>query len=115
MKDLVHKVDWNSLAWTQVRPGVERKAYSSKNVTLALNRLQHGHEPKPHSHPNEQVVYIMTGEIDFHVDDQVVRLGPGEMITVPPNAVHFGVVVSQESVLNLDVFTPARQEYAESA
>jgi quercetin dioxygenase-like cupin family protein len=107
----IHSVDWDAMEWKPVRPGIERKAFGSGNVTLALHRLMPGHEPRPHSHPNEQVVYILAGQIDFHVGDQVVRLGPGGLLVVPPDVMHYGVVAGDEPVLNLDVFTPARPEY----
>jgi quercetin dioxygenase-like cupin family protein len=54
----------------------------------------------------------MAGTIDFHIEGEVHRLGPGGLLVVPPNAMHHGVVVGDEPVLNLDVFTPARPEYA---
>ncbi|CAM3541459.1 cupin domain-containing protein [Paracidovorax anthurii] len=107
----LHSVDWSALEWVPVRRGIERKTFGSDNVTLALHRLMPGHEPLPHSHPNEQVMYILAGLMDVHVDGRIVRLGPGGLLLIPPNAEHYGVVVGDEPVLNLDVFTPARPEY----
>lgn len=107
----LHSVDWSALEWQPVRRGIERKAFGSDHVTLALHRLMPGHEPRPHAHPNEQVMYILAGVLDVHVDDRIVRLGPGGLLLIPPNVRHYGVVVGDEPVLNLDVFTPARPEY----
>ncbi len=107
----LHSVDWSALEWQPVRRGIERKAFGSDHVTLALHRLMPGHEPRPHEHPNEQVMYILAGVLDVHVDDRIVRLGPGGLLLIPPNVRHYGVVVGDEPVLNLDVFTPARPEY----
>lgn len=108
---LLHHVDWESVPWVTVRPGIERKAFGSNQVTLALHRLVPGHEVRPHSHPNEQIVYILAGRIDFHVGEQVVSLAAGGLLVVPADVMHYGVVVGDEPVLNLDVFTPARPEY----
>ncbi|HEY2032172.1 MAG TPA: cupin domain-containing protein [Rhizomicrobium sp.] len=107
-------MDWNSMPWERVREGVERKAFSGDGATLSMNRLQPGHEPRPHSHPNEQIVYIIEGQIDFHIgkNGDVKRLGPGSLLVLPPNIEHYGVVVGDVPVLNLDVFTPKRSEYA---
>ncbi len=105
-------IDWNETPWERVREGVERKAFSGDGATVSLNRLQPGHEPRPHAHPHEQIVYILAGEIDFHIGDTVTRLGAGGLLVVPPGARHFGVVVGDAVVLNLDVFTPKRAEYA---
>ena len=39
-------------------------------------------------------------------------VGPGGLLVIPPNVTHWGEVVGNEPVLNLDVFTPKRPEYA---
>jgi quercetin dioxygenase-like cupin family protein len=107
----IHHVDWNKMPWQKVRDGVERKSFTGEGGTLALHRLMPGHEPRPHSHPHEQIVYILAGQIDFFIGDEVQRLGPGGLLVVPPNVMHHGIVVGDEPVLNLDVFTPKRPEY----
>jgi quercetin dioxygenase-like cupin family protein len=108
----IHSIDWNGVAWERVREGVERKAFSGEGATVSLNRLQPGHEPRPHAHPHEQIVYILQGRIDFHIGETVTPLSAGGLLVVPANARHWGVVVGDEVVLNLDVFTPKRAEYA---
>lgn len=108
----LHAIDWNSIPWTPVREGVERKAFSGEGATVALHKLMPGHEPKPHSHPNEQIAYIMSGTIRFVVGGVEHLLGPGGLLVVPPNVEHWGEVVGDEPVMNLDVFTPRRPEYA---
>jgi hypothetical protein len=61
-----------------------------------VERLQPGHEPRPH----DQIIYILAGQIDFHIGDTVTR-----RLVAAPNARRGGV-------LNLDVFIPKRDEYA---
>ncbi len=108
----LHKIDWDAIPWTPVREGVDRKAFSGSAATLALHRLMPGHEPKPHSHTYEQIVYILAGKIRFHVGDATQDLGPGGLLVIPSNVEHWGEVIGDEPVLNLDVFTPKRPEYA---
>jgi quercetin dioxygenase-like cupin family protein len=79
---------------------------------LALHKLMPKHEPKPHKHAYEQIVYILAGHIRFHVGEVTVLLGPGGLLQIPPDVMHWGEVVGDEPVLNLDVFTPVREEYA---
>ena len=108
----LHKIDWENMPWEPVREGIVRKAFSGSGATVALHKLMPKHEPKPHKHTYEQIVYILQGQIDFHVGDEVIRLGPGGLLTVPPDVMHWGEVVGDEPVLNLDIFTPVREEYA---
>lgn len=107
----IHHVDWNAIPWTPVRSGVDRKSFSGEGGTLALHRLAPGHEPRPHQHPHEQIVYILAGQIRFHLQGSSVLLGAGGLLVVPPDTEHWGEVVGDETVLNLDVFTPKRPEY----
>ena len=110
----MHHVDWEKIEWKNVRKGVDRKAFTGDQVTLALHRLIPGqHEPFPHKHENEQVIYILGGTIDCFIGDECVRLGPGGLAVVPPNVMHSLRIIGDTPVLNLDVFSPARPEYAE--
>lgn len=105
-------IDWSKTDWKNIREGVDQKAFSGAGATLALHRLQPGHEPNPHAHVYEQIVYILQGQVDFHVGGEIVRLGPGGLMVIPPDVTHHAVVVGDEEVLNLDVFTPRRPDFA---
>ncbi len=108
----LHHANWDGLPWKRVREGVERKAFSGSGGTMAMNRLMPGHEPRPHSHSHEQMVYIVSGEIDFHgaPPRAVTSKPPGPRHCTAP-LTHWGEVVGNKPVLNLDVFTPRRAEY----
>jgi len=108
----LNSIHWDDMEWIKVREGVHRKAVSSETATVALHRLMPGNGANPHKHAYEQIAYIMSGEVDFHVGDRVVRLGPGGVLVIPPNVMHHAVVIGDEPVMNLDVFTPRRPEYA---
>lgn len=107
----VKAANWNSMKEVIVREGVTRKAFSGEGATLALHILQPGHEPKPHSHPYEQMVYILSGKVNFHIGDEVFFLEEGGLLVVPPNVEHFAEVIGDEPVVDLDIFTPKRGEY----
>jgi len=108
----IHKIDWSATQWKEIRKGVEQKAFSGNGATVALHRLMPGHEPRPHSHPHEQIAYIVSGTLRFHIGDQVCDVGPGGLVVIPSNVTHWGEVIGDEPVINLDVFTPKRPEYA---
>ena len=108
---LGRSINWESVPWEPIRGGMERKAFCGDGATLALHRIQPGHEQRPHSHPNEQIVYMLEGTADFHVGDEVHRLTPGGLLVIPPNVSHYIEVQGTEEALELDVFTPKRPEY----
>jgi quercetin dioxygenase-like cupin family protein len=103
--------NWDAIPWEEVRAGVKRKVFTGEDATLSLNAIEPGHQPKPHSHVHEQLVYIIEGECEFHVGHAVYPLVAGGLLCVPPNMEHYIVVAGEERVLNLDVFTPKRADY----
>ena len=63
-----------------------------------------------HSHPHEQVGYVVSGEIDFNMEGhEPVRLKAGGSYYVPPDVKH-NITTYAPTVL-VDVFTPIRQDF----
>ena len=110
-KEALH-TSWDAIPPEPMNPLLTRQFVHGEQAMIARICLKKGGTVPRHSHPNEQIAYIVSGTIDFHIEDTVHRLGAGGLLVVPPNARHWGVVVGEEPVLNLDVFTPKRAEYA---
>ena len=102
---------WDSMPREEVRPGVSRCAFRGDQVLLVMNWLQPGMEVRPHSHPFEQVVYVVRGKMKFWIDGSEVEVGEGGMLRIPPDAEHCGAPIGDETVMNLDVFSPIREDY----
>lgn len=64
----------------------------------------------PHSHPHEQITYVAAGELLFFMDGEPARLGPGDMVTVPPDVPHT-VQPLTDYVRLVDTFHPLRDEF----
>jgi len=78
---------------------------------MVMNYLEPGMEVRPHSHPFEQIAYIVQGYMKFTVGDEVHELGPGGVIHIPPDVEHCGEPLGDEVVMNLDIFSPIRDDY----
>ncbi len=102
---------WDELPKEDVRAGVSRTAFRGDGAIMVMNWLEPGMEKKPHSHPFEQLAYIMSGRVRFEIGDDVVEVGPGEVLRIPPDVVHCGEALGNEVAVNLDVFAPARKDY----
>jgi quercetin dioxygenase-like cupin family protein len=103
--------NWDTLERETVREGVTRAGFRGDDVLLVMNWLEPGMETNPHSHPFEQVVYIVQGQMRFVVGDDIIEGGPGSLIRIPPSVEHYGEPIGDEPVLNLDVFSPIREDY----
>ena len=107
-------LNWEWMEWEFVRPGVKRKVFQAGGCTMVLNYLEPGHEPKPHSHAYEQLVYIMQGNVDFTVGPRVFKMQSGSVLAIPPDVEHFARVVGKETCIDLDIFVPRREDYVQS-
>lgn len=62
----------------------------------------------PHSHVHEQLTVVLSGRIDYTVDGETFRMGPGDTLYVPSNAMHHAVALTECRCM--DVFTPVRAD-----
>ena len=96
---------------TDLGGGVKRKvlAYSKNLMTVELH-FEKGAAGAPHSHPHEQIGYIISGKLVYQEEGQEDKiLGTGDTYYVAPNVVH-GVQILEDTKL-LDIFTPMREDF----
>lgn len=63
-------------------------------------------------HPYEQLFLILEGHTRLHVEDEVFECPAGSIIRIPPNVMHWAEAPKDGLLVNLDIFTPIRPEYA---
>jgi quercetin dioxygenase-like cupin family protein len=102
----------DKLGSTEVRGGVSRRVFTGDGATLAWTTLEPGHDPRPHSHDYEQIVYLVSGRVRFTVGGESAEMGPGDVLLVPPHVEHFAETLGDEPAVDLSIFTPRRDEYA---
>lgn len=108
------QVDWSTMAWRTIGVGAEEKAFSGNGMSLALHRLDpKAYIPMAHAHANEQLVWMMEGTCDVVLGDEttgerVIRMGPGSILAIPPHVAHKSIPVDGDTIVSLDIFTPAR-------
>jgi quercetin dioxygenase-like cupin family protein len=107
----VKKANIDGLKVSVARPGVTRKSFSGEGATLAWGELTPGHEPRPHTHPHEQIVYIVSGHGTFTVGEETTDVKQGDMLVVPPGALHYAIAAGHEPMVDLSVFNPRRDDY----
>jgi len=103
--------NWEKISRFQARSGVTRRVFSGNNSMMVLNELMSSAKPALHQHPHEQLTYIVEGTCRFVIGDEVVDMAEGDLILIPPNVPHSLEVTSDNPVLNLDVFSPIREDF----
>jgi quercetin dioxygenase-like cupin family protein len=70
-------------------------------MQIGLMRMSKGTGSRPHSHPNEQWIYVMQGTLESEVAGVKSRGGVGSLIYIPANAVHSAVATPDSDVVFL--------------
>lgn len=100
----------STLPVTEKRPGVEQQYFRGLDTLIGFTRVQPGIEPQPHHHPWEQLNFVLEGECDFRVGDEVVTITEGDMFVIPPGVSHATESVSE--VTTICFIGPLREDYA---
>jgi quercetin dioxygenase-like cupin family protein len=82
----------------------------SPNMMLVRHRLSGGWVGTRHSHPHEQLVYVVSGQIEFIGGGMTLTLCSGDSVLVAGDVEHQATALEDSEVL--DVFTPYRSEFA---
>src|SRR5438876_1267522 len=99
-------IDWNRLPWEAVREGVERKVCNGARTTMAMHRVSATAVTTEHSHPEEQILYVLSGRVRYSIEATTYALQAGDVLVLPSNTMHRGQTVGDEPAVTLDVFTP---------
>jgi len=78
---------------------VEGCCVEGDRMIVALMRMPAGTGAEPHSHPNEQWIYILEGTFKARVGDQEVEAKPGSVLYIPSNTVHSGKATPERDVV----------------
>ena len=107
-----HMKNWKDLPKKPFQNGTAtRQVFSGDNVMMVFNTIRPDFPPFPHSHPHEQLLCIIEGRCEVVVGGEVMTMGPGDIVHVPSGVHHDLKVLGNEAVLNLDIFTPIREDY----
>lgn len=95
----------------EMLPGVFRRTLgTTEQVMLCEITLEAGAAVPTHSHPHDQVGYVVSGTVRMVVDGRELLCGPGDGYVIPGGIPHAADAPFGRTVV-LDVFNPPREEY----
>lgn len=99
--------------WQQVNEFIRRKIFApGESIMSMLVEFKQGGFGPEHSHPHEQLGFVITGKIEITIAGVVHQVSAGEQIHVPGNQLHS--VIALENTQLLETFTPLRQDLLDS-
>ena len=102
-------------AVTRVRPyriwdGAVARAVHGERITMAVIDLEPDLEVPEHRHENEQLGFVLRGEITMTVAGESRALRAGETYSIPSNTPH-AAATGPEGASVVDVFSPTRTDW----
>jgi len=106
-------IQWNQVEREKLNELIDREMIVGDKIMLARVFLKKGAHVPEHHHHNEQVTYILEGALKFAIDGKEIVVRAGEVLCIPSNMPHEAWAI--EDTLDLDVFTPPREDWLSKA
>ena len=114
MAEPIEVIESDDAGMTVPEQGLRRQVMSySPSMMLVRHRMEKGWVGVKHSHPHEQMVYVVSGAIVFTSPAGTIETKAGDCFLVPGGVEHQASANEASEVL--DIFTPYREDYAPRA
>ena len=91
-------------------PGVARRTLNAgEHTSIHEIEIAEGCVVPMHTHPHEQIGYVVSGRVKFELGDETKELSAGDSWVIPSEVPH--EVTALEDAVVIDVFSPAREEF----
>ena len=94
----------------EMLPGLTRRTLADgAEMMLCEFTFETGVQIPTHTHPHEQVGYVVRGEVRMTIDGEDSLLGAGDSYYIPGNLPHSAFTLAPSIII--DCFTPPREDY----
>lgn len=107
-RDLL-KTSWRSLDEEWMTDGLSRQVIHGEKATLSRLTLKAGADIARHDHMNEEYCWVLSGALEYRMDDETIVVRAGEIIVVPSKMPH--AIVALEDTACVDFFAPVREDW----
>lgn len=96
--------------WVALGQGGRRKTVGDGDKLMILEiEFETGGGVPAHSHPHEQISYIMRGKMEYTVDGQTFVMTGGQSAVIPGGVVHSATALEPSAII--EAFSPPREEF----
>ena len=102
----------SQVAEIAAEPGLTRQVLTGgAQMMLVRHRMRAGWKGTRHSHPHEQLVYVIHGHLQITRGTEEFEAQTGDSFVVEGGVEHQAIALEDSEVL--DVFAPPREDYEE--
>lgn len=100
---------WETVPPVKVHPGITRQQIDATSCTIVRYLYAPDARFPEHTHEQEQVTIVLRGPIHFTVEGVTKLYHPGDVLIIPPNAVHSARAPKEQAAETIIVIAPARR------
>ena len=103
---------WDDIELESVNPSMQRQIVTGERMTVARIWFKDGYFVRQHSHEQEQITQVVSGTLRFRLGgerNEVVDVGPGEVIVIPSDLPHEALCIGD--VEEIDMWSPRRDDW----
>jgi unsaturated pyranuronate lyase len=98
----------NMLPEEKVTEKITRRILVGDKEMMVFWKMQPGAHAALHSHPHEQMFWIIKGKMDFRLGNERRICGPGDLGVIPGGVEHEAWFPEETEVV--DIFSPVRED-----
>lgn len=88
---------------------------SGEKIMMMMLTVEPGIPTPPHSHPHEQIGYLIEGRGVLFSGGKSTEIEAGTSFLIPPHESHNFNAIGKKPAIIIDVFSPPRKDYLEKA
>lgn len=93
--------DWGTLSWVASKP-----LGNAEGLTVGRATIKPGKTNPRHRHPkSEEVLYLLKGQIKHSLDDKIITMSAGDVITIAPGVFHNATCIGSEDAEMIVVYS----------
>ena len=92
---------------------IGRRMVAGDKCMIVWWSMKAGAHAAAHSHPHEQVFWMLKGRMEFRIGDEKRTCGPGDMALIPGGVEHEAYFPEDTEVI--DFFAPPREDFLSGA
>lgn len=104
------RISRDDVAPVEMIPGLFRRTLAEGERAMVCEfTAEEGVFIPLHSHPHEQVGYVIAGRVEFVAADETFIAGPGHSYAIPGGVEHSARFLAPTQLV--EIFSPVREEY----
>jgi quercetin dioxygenase-like cupin family protein len=98
-----------ALPLEQVTDKISRRMVAGDRGMIVWWTMKAGAHAAAHTHPHEQIAWMLKGRMEFRLGNERRSCGPGDVVVIPGGVEHEASFPEDTEVI--DIFSPPREDF----